>query len=153
MIELLIAITIIAVLSIAIALNFGRGALNARFDDQVQKIVHIIEQARSYSLNNYLVEDSEPTEYYVLTVDTNRMILEAHGATLTSTLEEVELADEFTISDAQTIYYVPPYGEIYIESEDSGITEFTFSVEDSSAAHSETISINVYGGYPEVEDL
>lgn len=160
MIELLIAIIIIAVLSVAIAVNLSRGALKANFDDQLVGIVHVLEQARTYSLTNFLIEDTEPADYYLITIAETGVTLEAYGSSgLTSTLENVELADGFTISATstttlpQSIYYVPPDGDIYIESETSGITEFEFSVEDDSGTYSETVSLNIYGGYPEVETL
>lgn len=156
MIELLIAIIIIAVLSVAIAVNLSRGALKANFDDQLIQIVHVMEQARSYSLNNYLIDDTDPTQYYRLTFRSSMVTLKAYGATLDVILERVELDDGFTISAGtlpQEIYYIPPYGDMYIESESSGLTEFEFTVDDDTGVYSETISVNVYGGYPEVEDL
>ncbi len=157
MIELLIAIIIIAVLSVAIAVNLSRGALKANFDDQLIQIVHVLEQARSYSLTNFLIEDTEPVDHYLITIAETGVTLEAYGSSgLSSTLENVELADGFTITATtlpQSIYYVPPDGDIYIESESSGITEFEFSVDDSSGTYSETVSLTIYGGYPEVEEL
>ena len=155
MIELLIAIIIIAVLSVAIAVNLGRGVLKARFDDQLIEIVHIIEQARSYSLNNYLIGDTDPAEYYSLAIDSSGLTLTAHGASSSISLEEVELEDGFTITVIvdNTIYYVPPYGSIYIGSETSGTTELLFMVGDDSGTYSALITLNIYGGYPEVENL
>lgn len=155
MIELLIAIIIIAVLSVAIAVNLSRGALKAKFDDQVLQVTHIIEQARSYSLNNYLINDTDPVEYYLLTVAPTGLTLEAYGASSPATLEEVTLEDGFVISITtdDTIYYVPPYGQIYIESETSGTTELPFVISDENGTYNTIVTVNIYGGYPEVESL
>lgn len=156
MIELLIGIIIIAVLSVAIAVNLSRGALKANFDDQVLQVVSIVEQARNYSLNNYLINDTDPAEYYLLTIAPTGLTLEAHGASASSvTLEEVTLEDGFVISVTtdDTIYYVPPYGQIYIESETSGTTELPFIISDENGTYNTVVTVNIYGGYPEVESL
>lgn len=158
MIELLIGIIIIAVLSVAIAVNLSRGALKANFDDQVVEIVHVLEQARSYSLTNFLISDTEPADYYLITVTSAGVRLDAYGPTLDSGLENVTLDDGFSIEDitgSEYAFYFPPEGEICFDTPDcaSGVNEISFTVVDSSGTYSSQITLNIYGGYPEVESL
>ncbi len=158
MIELLIAIIIIAVLSIALAVSLSRGVLKAKFDDQVLQVVHVLEQARTYSLTNFLILDTEPADYYLISVTSAGVMLDAYGPTLDYGLENVALADGFEIEDitgSEYAFYFPPDGEICFDTPDcaSGITEISFTLVDSSGTYSSQITLNIYGGYPEVEEL
>lgn len=163
MIELLISIVIIAVLSVAIAVNLSRGALKANFDNQLVEIVHVLEQARSYSLTNFLIEDpsdgsTEPADYYLITVTSAGVRLDAYGPTLDFGLENVVLDDGFSIdaiTGSEYAFYFPPEGEICFVNPScpSGTTEISFTVVDSSGTYSSQITLNIYGGYPEVESL
>ena len=77
LIELMIAIIIIAVLTTGFALTFQRATLKATFDDQVTQITAIIEKAGSYALSNYLVNEADPAEYYYLYIRTDTITLSA----------------------------------------------------------------------------
>src|SRR3989338_10087583 len=99
LIELMIAIIIIAVLTTGFALTFQRATLKATFDDQVTQITAIIEKAGSYALSNLLVNDSEPAEYYYLYIMTSKITLSAVDADGASeTLETLTFEDGFSMN-------------------------------------------------------
>ena len=157
LIELLITIAIVAILSVGLAVNFRGSIQKAHFDDEVLGLVHILEQARSYSLTNFLISDTEPADYYLITVSEAGITLEAHGATLDATMESVTLSDDFSITDvtgSQYIYYFPPTGLICLESADCTSTEseVSFTLVGADTTNSQVISLNKYGGAPEVEE-
>ncbi len=158
LIELIICVCIIAILSVALLVNFSGNVTRARLDDQVVEIVHLLEQARSYSLTNFLIDDITPAEYYLVTVNATGITLDAQGATATDveTLESVTLSSNFSITNitgSEYFYYFPPSGEICFDTEacDSGINDVSFTVVDSTAVYSQEITLNKFGGAPEVE--
>lgn len=156
LLELVICICIVAILSVTLMVNFKGSFLKANFDDQVVQVVHILEQARSYSLTNFLVNDTEPAEYYLLTVSSTGITLVAQ-ASVSSTLETVVLDSDISISSitgSESVYYFPPTGEICFDTLDcdSGINDISFTIVDSTGTYSQVISLNKYGGAPEVEE-
>lgn len=150
LIELVIAIAIIGVLSVILATRFTQGISRAKFENQVVGVVRILEEARAYSLSNYLVNDTEPTEYYLLAITETGATLEAYGETEVETLSSFTLNDEFEISEPYDIYYYPPYGEICITSCGNGITEVDFDLDDYTGGNQAVFVVSIYGGYPEV---
>lgn len=156
LIELMIAILIIAVLSAALMLNFSSASQKALFDDQITNIVRVIEQARSYSLTNYLVNDTEPTEYYLLTIGADYLSIEAYAdyAGTHDSLEEYELDTGFTTTATDDeVFYIPPYGQVCLEYPcvDGGDTEYPFVVSNSDGSLSQVITITTHGGFAELE--
>ena len=157
LVELLLAVVIVTVLAMALFTNFSRSILKARFDDQVLAVTSLIEKARSYSLTNVLILDTEAPDYYLLTVTSASVRLDAYGPTLDEELETVTLDNGFSISNitgSEYAFYFPPEGDICFDTPDcaSGVTEISFDIEDSAGTYSETISIDAYGGYPQVGD-
>ena len=155
LIELTISICIIAILSVGVAINFKSSILKANFDDEVLQIVDLFEQAHSYSLTNFLVNDTEPPEYYLVSVSSSRVVLKALGGSEESILETVILDDNFFIRDitgSQKTYYFPPTGEICFDSEecDSGINEISFTIVDRSQEYSQEMTLNKYSGVLEL---
>jgi prepilin-type N-terminal cleavage/methylation domain-containing protein len=163
LIELIISLLFIAILAMALYSNFSRGVLKARFDDEVVAITDIIEEARGYSFTSVLIEDTEPTDYYLLSIETTGISLEAYATnasgTVSETIKEITFDTRFTIDAPESIYYFPPEGDIcfqFIDAEDfdcdPDINEIDFTLADSTGTYDQTININVYGGYPELED-
>ena len=144
---------IVAILSVAVVVNFGKSQLKANFDDQVIQIVHVLEQARTYSLTNFLIADTSPAEYYLLTVSSTGITLLAYNSSTSSILETVTLDSNFSITGSEEVYYFPPNGDICFDTPDcdSLATEISFTLVDSTATYSKEISLNMYGGFPEVE--
>ena len=155
-VELLIAILIVAILSIALLTNFQRSRLKANFDDQVTEVVDILQKARSYSRTNMMVLDTEPADYYLLTISSSGITIDAYGPTVDEGIESMSLDSGFEIdntSGVDHVFYFPPSGEICMDTPDcaSGITEITFTVQDDDGTYTKDITINVYGGYPELD--
>lgn len=162
LIELLITTVIVAVLATVAALSFSGAKNGAVFNDQKTKVVDLLQQARSYSLSNVLVDSSteKTTDYYILEIDENTITLSAIGTsstTSTTELTSLELQEGYTFAlpsgaSKIEIYYIPPYGEICFYAYDcSDSTEeisFILSGPDDRKA---TITLNVFAGYPEVE--
>jgi len=155
LIELMLAIIIIAVLTTGFALTFQRATLKATFDDQVTQITAIIEKAGSYALSNLLVNDSEPAEYYYLYIMTSKITLSAVDADGASeTLETFTFEDGFTMNAAAKIYYFPPDGTVCFSTDCSDTTttkRVTFR--DSDRTYQTRFAITKYGGYPEITEL
>lgn len=156
LIELCVSILIVAILSVALVVNFGGASRKANFDDQVVQIVHLLEQARSYSLTNFLINDTEPVDYYLLTITSAGLSLDAYGPTLDSALESVALDSNFSITvmtGYEYVFYFPPNGDICFATPDcdSSLTEISFILVDDTGTYSQVISMNKYGGFPELE--
>lgn len=156
-IELLISITIIAILSIGVAINFKESIVKANLEDHVSQIVHILQQARGYSLTNFLVNDTEPADYYVVTITSSAITLKVYGATDNETLESMSMDTGYTITgitSPERIYYFPPTGEICFTAAacTSADTELTLTVTDSTGNYTQDISLSKFGGSPELEE-
>ncbi len=162
LIELAIVILIIAILTVALASSFFRGNLSARFNDQLTQVVQILEEARGYSLGSTLIEDSsspgtyEPAEHYRITIGSNQITLDAVGPTIVTNIKTVTIEPGFVMRDitpTDRIFYFAPDGEICFDTYlcDSGITRMSFILSDSTNTYTQTIRINQFGGYPELD--
>ena len=154
LIELMLAIIIIAVLTTGFALTFQRATLKATFDDQVTQITAIIEKAGSYALSNYLVNEADPAEYYYLYIRTDTITLSAVNDSDSETLETLTFEDGFTMNAAAKIYYFPPDGTVCFSTTCSDTTttkRVTFR--DSDRTYQTRFAITKYGGYPEITEL
>ncbi len=155
LIELMIVVMIMAILSVALMVTTQRGILKATFDDQVIEITGLIEKARGYALSNYLVNDTEPAEYYRLRVQTGQMSLIAMGETDSETLVTLTYEGDCSMSTNTSVYYIPPNGDICFNSSCSSSTTsktFTFSSDDYDTYQTQ-FTITKYGGYPELLEL
>ena len=162
LIELLITTTVVAILATVAAFSFSGAKNGATFNDQKTKVVDMLQQARSYSLSNVLVDSGtgEATDYYRLDIGENTLTLTAVGTsgTISATeLDSIELLDGYRIEFSSgapdlEIYYFPPYGEICFSasncSDSTTEKSFVLSGPDEREA---TITLNVFAGYPEVE--
>ncbi len=156
LIELTITIVILAVITVALASRFAQGNASARFNGQIREIEQIIQRARGYSLSSTLISDTEPADYYVLTLSSTSMVLEAYGPTLSEEVSRYDAARGLELKDytAEHIYYFPPDGEICFEDSacTSSLTEISFLLTDDTNELKQPFTINKYGGYPETED-
>jgi len=156
LLELVIVVCIIAILSVSLLVNFKGNVAKSRVDDQVVQIVHLLEEARSYSLTNFLVNDTEPASYYVVTITSAGMTLKAYvNATTTTTLQSVTMQTGYSItgiSATERIFYFPPTGEICFDAAacTSTDTELTLTVSDSTGSYTQDIYFNKFGGAPEI---
>lgn len=156
LIELMLVIVILAISSAALLVNFRSASQKALFEDQLSNIVNVIEKARSYSLTNYLVNDFEPAEYYLLTIADNSISIEAYadyGGTH-ETLEEYDLPIGFETTAADDeIFYFPPYGQVCLtySCTMAGFTKYSFTVSSSDGSLTQTITITTHGGFAEFE--
>lgn len=153
----MIVILIIAIMSATLVLNFQSASEKGQFDAQVTNIVRVIEQARNYSLSNYLVNDSEPTEYYLLTIGNDYLTLEAFAefGGLHETLVDYDMDKGFTTtgSDDDELFYIPPYGELCLTYPcvEGGEMEYSFTISNADESLTQPITITTYGGFAEVE--
>lgn len=154
LIELMLVIIIMAVLSMALLLTVQRGVLKATFDDQVVEITAMIEKARGYALSNYLVNDTEPAQYYRLYIQTSKIRLIANGETDSETLETLSYESGFSMDSSTSVYYFPPNGDICFNTGCTGsTTSKTFTFRDTNSTYQTQFTITKYGGYPEIEEL
>ncbi|MFA5792410.1 MAG: type II secretion system protein [Candidatus Gracilibacteria bacterium] len=155
LIELMIVITIMAILTMALVFSFGRATLKAKFDDQKMQIINITEEARSRSLSNMLLSGGEETNYYALVIGELTVTLTAYGETQTEIIDAFNFAEGFS-TETLTAYYFPPYGEVCFELDSDsncldGATERSTVLEDSTGIYSAVVSIDAYSGYASVE--
>lgn len=157
LIELLLAIIIIAVLSMALLTSFRNATLKARFDDELTTINRIVGKARGYALSNYLVNDdtSKPAEYYLVSFTVNDIGLAAVATDGTvEKLENHTFNTAFAINTPLDAYYFTPDGNVCFSADCSdGLIEDTVIFSDTGGTYSSTITISVYGGFVEIEDL
>ncbi|MFA6023708.1 MAG: type II secretion system protein [Candidatus Gracilibacteria bacterium] len=154
LIELSIVIVIFAIVSAAVAVSTSRGILKARFDGELANVTAMIEKARAYSLNQLVVQDSEPAEYYLLTVNPTGLVLEAHGSTEEEEVESLILPEDFSLTTmgSAAIFYFPPDGTICFENENctSALTEILIVLTENTGTYTQVIRMNAAGGYPEM---
>jgi len=155
LIELFLVIIITAVLSTALAVSMQKTTLKANFDDQVLNIRRLVEEARGYSLSNYLVNDLAPAEYYLLSVTTTDLSLSAVADDgTTEELDSLTFATGYAMSEPMTVYYVPPYGEVCFAYPCDGVlTEDSMVFSDTNSTYEAMITIDIYGGFAEIEEL
>jgi type II secretory pathway pseudopilin PulG len=153
--EMMIAITIIAILTVTLAYSFSAARDSANFKDQKLQILNIVQEARSLSLSSMLTEGGEVVEHYELAIESDVIRLEARGGNGGRTeINRVEFENGFEIlSGDHEIYYIPPYGEVCIDDTppcDGNTTEASFILQSPSGQEA-TFTISKYGGYAEVE--
>jgi len=153
---MLIVITIMALLSMAMAFAFSGARDNANFNDQKLAVTNIIQEARGLSLSSILVETAsgdEPAYYYYLAITEDDITLSAVTEDSDTTkINSLTLEEGFEIDQPVDVYYFPPYGDICIGRFDcsASVTEEVFTLT-SEEGREATFTISVYGGYPEVE--
>ncbi|MFA5854983.1 MAG: type II secretion system protein [Candidatus Gracilibacteria bacterium] len=164
LIELLIVMTIMAFLSVALAVSFSGANQKAAFDDQKLQLINLIQTARSRSFSNVLSEDGRPTEYYLLIIMPTFAAVEAHYS---DTESDFEVLDKFTYGsgyeasgsaagpELMKVYYTPPNGEVCFGSScpaTSDVTpEQTITFRNKAHTLSTTITVDLYGGFADVE--
>lgn len=142
LLELMIVITIMAILTMALVFSFNNATLKAKFDNEKTKITNIVAQARSKSFSNILLESGEVAEYYLLTIDTTKSTLTAVNETTSEIIDTFDYETGIFITDKIEVYYFPPYGEVCfdidcVSTEESISTRLT----DNNSVYMSTISI------------
>lgn len=154
LIELLMVIVIIAVLSVLLVTSFVSLSSNARFNNAKTQIVSMIEKARSLSLSNILINDTEPTDYYKLTLTGGTVTIDAYGTdpTISESIASLSLDTDFSFATTLDIYYFPPYGDVCFNAADcsdpSTSAEVVLNNADSTKSAAFTFDVN--GGYVNV---
>ncbi len=157
LIEILIVISVIAILSVSLVFSFGGLQKKANFDDQKIQTLHLMQKARSLALSSMVVNDDtsnpEPTDYYLLAITPITLTLSAHGTEGTDlSLDTLDFGTDYSIDKSLDIYYFPPNAEIcFTDPECTDVSDQTFTLTSSDSKHSATFSITAQGGYPEVE--
>lgn len=153
LIELLLVIMIIAITSAALAVSTRTATLKAKFDDQILNIRRIVEEARGYSLSNTLVNDLTPAEYYLLSITTTGLSLSAVAEDgTTEELDSFTYLTGYAMSEPMEVYYIPPYGEVcFAYPCDDVLTEDSVTFSDTGANYEAMITIDIYGGFAEIE--
>jgi type II secretory pathway pseudopilin PulG len=153
--ELMIAIMIIAILSISMVVNFSRSEQKAIFDDYRAQILAVMQQARGLSLSNILVEEStrEETDYYVLELKTDGITLTAWGVDGSDVdIVDFDFEEGYEFTTDTYIYYFPPFGDICFTNDPTcsgGTTGKTFTFQSTDGNYSQRYAFTIYGGYPE----
>jgi prepilin-type N-terminal cleavage/methylation domain-containing protein len=164
LIELLIVMTIMAFLSVALAVSFSGANQKAAFDDQKLQLINLIQTARSRAFSNMLSSSGEPTEYYVLLITPTFAQVEAHYS---DTASDFAVLDKFTYAsgyeasglvpgpELMKVYYTPPTGEVCFGSlcptTSDATTEKTVIFKNKAGTLSITITVDRYGGFADVE--
>ena len=160
LIEIVIVIGITAVIAVTLVLTFKDTRVKATFDDYESQITNIIQQARTLSLSNILIVDSntgteEETDYYALVfTKPSSITLTAYGADVTTeAVDSITLEDGYTINKTFTVYYHPPYGEVCFNTDCDSFTPKIVKLQSTAADtdYSTTFTISAHGGYPEVD--
>ncbi len=157
-IELIIVVIIMAILSISLAVAYQNVQLKVRFDAHVSTITELFQQARTLSLSTLMINGTDPTYYYALSLGTTSVTLKAYATdtSVTQTLETFTYDSDMRLtSSAIAIYYFPPSGEICIGSAScsSGATEANITFGSRSGTYSTEFTITTAGGYVDVEQL
>lgn len=154
LIELLLVIVIMAIITVGFALSMQKSTLKSTFDDQVLNIRRIIEKTRDYSLSNYLVNDDldAPAEYFRLSLATNSASVVAVAANGDEeSLDSYVFQSGFAMGSELEVYYFPPYGEVCFSSDCSDVLpEASTIFKDADDTYEAEITINTYGGYPDI---
>lgn len=151
LLELLIVIVILALLSLLMAFSFNGIRNSVKFDNAKNDLVNIIQKARSLSLSNILINDTTPTDFYLLTLAPSGATVKAYGINssgveVNDTLETLTFETGITLGGTQKVYYFPPYGDVCFSAACSE-TDTSKSLTFSSEKESVTITIEKSGGY------
>lgn len=156
LIEVTIVVIIMAILAVSLALAYQSIQLKVRYDSNVNQIAELFQQARSLSLSSLMINDTDPTYYYILNVDEGAATLTAYS-TDTSVNEVIDTftydSDMNITTPAIEVYYFPPNGAICfgVYTCTSTDTENSVTFEDSEGTYSTQFTITKAGGYVEVE--
>jgi prepilin-type N-terminal cleavage/methylation domain-containing protein len=168
LVEIVIVIMIVAIISVALALSFTESKKHAEFKQVKADVTNIIQQARSLSLANILIDGSGSnqfeTDYYLLDFQVDSLTLTAYGTDshdhpIDSEIDSLEFTSStgIELDAAVDVYYVPPYGEVCFsyasgcdydaDTDTSKELNLTRDGSDQSAS----ITISIYSGYPEID--
>lgn len=158
-IELILVITLLAILSTAVILGWRQNQIHAQFRDLETKIISMIQKARGLSLSNLTIENADesiPVEYYLLNISETSLSIQAIGQDSAATAEEIdvlEFPEGFSLDTTFEVYYFPPYGEVCWESDcpDDFEEEKTFTLSTEFSNENQEFGISIYGGYPELQ--
>jgi prepilin-type N-terminal cleavage/methylation domain-containing protein len=163
LVEVLVVVMITALITVGLALSLSNGRGHAQFKQYQSDITNIIQQARTLSLANILITVSGvdyETDYYELAFAEDSVTLTAYGdsGAVSSEIDSVTFEESYGIAldAAQTIYYLPPYGEVcFTYSSGCDYTTDTDTSKDlvlarENSDQSVTFTVSIYSGYPEV---
>ena len=155
-IELLMVITMMGILSVILGLSYTKLQTLTRFKNEKTQIVNMIEKAHSLSLSSILINDTEPTDYYELSITPSTLSLDAYASdgTTTENIDSLSLERDFSFDLSVDIFYFPPYGDVCFDVStcDSADTSKTREVTLSdSSTDTATFTIDVNGGYVNVD--
>lgn len=156
LIEMLLVVSMTAIIAVTMSFSIRNVQERATFKEHQQEIVAIFQTARTLALSNLLL-DGQVAEFYVIEVASNYMTLNAGFADGSGqSIEVLEFDEEFeadTGVDSATFYYFPPAGEVcFVYTCDSGSTSKTISLLSTQADYETEITIDIYGGYPEINE-
>lgn len=152
LIELLIVITILAILSTLFVLSYNSIRLQTRFNAQKNEIVRLVEEARSLSLSSIFVNDAEPTNYYLLTLSPSSVSIEAFGDTGSETIDSIPIESDMSLDTTLEVFYLPPYGDVCFVSETCPEPQSqSETVTLTSGTLTASFTIDGNGGYVTVE--
>lgn len=160
LIEILIVVAIISILTGGFVISFNNLRIKGDFEDHEAGILSLINQARTLSLSNVQHDTGEATAYYDLgvSVDSNSLILSTYDINgISQTIDRYDLDESTHIyvdscgssSSGFSINYTPPYGEISFSDDTQRKTIYICSEENPD--YSTRITIDIFGGFPEVE--
>lgn len=158
LIEVTIVVIIMAILSVSLALAYQEIQLKVRFDAHVNRITGIFQEARSSSLSNRMIDGTDPTAYYELSLDTTSITLTAYAndPSVNEILDTYAFDSDITLSSsANDIYYFPPTGEVCISTPDcdSGDPDLRFILGNSDSTRFTQFDLTTVGGYVDVTQL
>jgi len=151
LIELLMVIVLVAVLSVLLVTSFVSLSSNARFNNAKTQIVSMIEKARSLSLSNILINDTEPTDYYKLTLTGGTVTIDAYGSTSNESIATLSLDTDFSFTSTLDVYYFPPYGDVCFDASCTDpSTTAAVVLSNADSTKTATFTFDVNGGYVNV---
>lgn len=158
LIELTIVVIIMAILSVSLALAYQNIQLKVRFDAHVSRIISIFQEARSSSLSNRMIDGTDPTAYYELSLDTTSITLTAYAndTSINEVLDTYTFDSDISLSSSvNDIYYFPPTGEVCISTPDcgSGDSDLRFILSSSDSTRFTQFDLTTVGGYVDVTQL
>ncbi|MBU0981733.1 prepilin-type N-terminal cleavage/methylation domain-containing protein [Patescibacteria group bacterium] len=151
LVELLIVITLLAIMSAGILVNFNAGQDKAKFKDHQTNIINMFQQARAYAMSNRTINDVEVEYYYV---EINELAIYIYGKDVNGLLTEIkDFQFEGTIypDNEFFVYYFPPNAKACFNADcTSGVATKTFTLHSTNTDYTQTISIDRLSGFPEL---
>lgn len=166
LVEIVVVVLVVGIVTAGLALSLNNGRAQAEFKNAEYQVTNLLQEARSLSLANILIEDESgdfETDYYHLSVTRPRMILTAYGtndsgSAVSQEIDTVELSmdHELSFDGVYDIYYVPPYGELCFSYSGGCVftgqpTELSFDLTREEVGQTRTFTISIYSGYPEID--